>query len=53
MNATVVELPVPENKPSAETTCAEEFDQINESLQRREALLAVSAQRESSAARGA
>jgi len=43
MNATVVELPVLEDKASPQSTCAHEFNQINESLQRREALLAVSA----------
>src|ERR1700759_5081707 len=46
MNATVVELPVLEEKFSlkpAPSKCEEEFTQISESLQRREGLLAASA----------
>jgi len=44
MNANVVELPVlEENYSSAVSKCEEEFTQINESLQRREGLLAASA----------
>jgi signal transduction histidine kinase len=44
MNASVVELPVLDEKlPALESACEQEFNQINESLQRREALLAVSA----------
>jgi signal transduction histidine kinase len=44
MNATVVELPVLEEKfPTAVSKCEEEFTQISESLQRREGLLAASA----------
>jgi signal transduction histidine kinase len=44
MNAHVVELPVLERTfPDASKQCEEEFTQINESLQRREGLLAASA----------
>src|ERR1700742_1540463 len=48
MNANVVELPVLEkvldkNYSTAISKCEEEFTQINESLQRREGLLAASA----------
>jgi signal transduction histidine kinase len=44
MNANVVELPVlEENYSPAVSKCEEEFTQINESLQRREGLLAASA----------
>jgi signal transduction histidine kinase len=43
MNANVVELPVLEENFSAISKCEEEFTQINESLQRREGLLAASA----------
>src|SRR3954453_4091961 len=44
MNANVVELPVlQENFTSTPSKCEEEFTQINESLQRRESLLAASA----------
>src|ERR1700733_3071117 len=43
MNANVVELPVLEEDFSSLSKCEEEFTQINESLQRREGLLAASA----------
>jgi signal transduction histidine kinase len=43
MNANVVELPVLEENFSGISKCEEEFTQINESLQRREGLLAASA----------
>ena len=44
MNANVVELPVlEENYSPAVSKCEEEFTQRNESLQRREGLLAASA----------
>ncbi len=44
MNASVVELPVLEEKfTTLPSKCEEEFTQINESLQRREGLLAASA----------
>lgn len=44
MNANLVELPVlEENFTRSPTKCEEEFTQINESLQRREGLLAASA----------
>jgi signal transduction histidine kinase len=43
MNANVVELPVLEENFSSISKCEEEFTQINESLQRREGLLAASA----------
>ena len=44
MNATLVELPVlQEDFSSAIDQCADEFSEINESLQRREGLLAASA----------
>ena len=43
MNANVVELPVLEEDFTSISKCEEEFTQINESLQRREALLAASA----------
>jgi signal transduction histidine kinase len=43
MNANVVELPVLEENYASLSKCEEEFTQINESLQRREGLLAASA----------
>jgi signal transduction histidine kinase len=43
MNANVVELPVLEEDFTSISKCEEEFTQINESLQRREGLLAASA----------
>jgi len=43
MNANVVELPVLEENFASISKCEEEFTQINESLQRREGLLAASA----------